>query len=95
MTDPLRATITVEWSPSASIGERSAVEHLLAHHREQLRQRLALLEVVQPAVTLSLPGEHHYISTACLHGRHDDCRQQCKWCPSRCACTGCDHQEPA
>lgn len=30
--------------------------------------------------------EHQYLSTACLHGRHDDCRLTCKWCPAPCLC---------
>jgi hypothetical protein len=34
--------------------------------------------------------EHHYLSTACYHGRHPDCRQQCKFCPERCICP-CHH----
>ncbi len=43
--------------------------------------------------------EHHYLSTACLHGRHDYCRSEvkldgtgpkrpgrCKFCPALCTC---------
>jgi len=32
----------------------------------------------------------HYTSTACLHDRHDECRQTCKFCSAacRCACHG-------
>lgn len=30
--------------------------------------------------------EHRYISTACLHGRHGECRLQCKFCEARCEC---------
>lgn len=26
-------------------------------------------------------GRHVYISTACAHGRPEDCRQRCKYCP--------------
>lgn len=29
---------------------------------------------------------HVYVSTACLHGLHDRCRLQCKFCPSTCHC---------
>lgn len=49
-----------------------------------------------------IPGEpedigHVYLSTACLHGRHEYCArdvgltgtktpQTCKWCPAQCVC---------
>lgn len=39
----------------------------------------------------STPAEHHYISTACLHGRHTECRKQCKFCSANCACKECEH----
>lgn len=29
-------------------------------------------------------GAHDYLSTACLHGRHDECRRVCKFCPAEC-----------
>ncbi len=29
---------------------------------------------------------HEYTATACLHGRCDDCRFFCKWCPAPCGC---------
>lgn len=30
----------------------------------------------------------HYVSTYCMHGRHEECRETCKICnaPCRCAC---------
>jgi hypothetical protein len=36
-------------------------------------------------------GQHRYISTACAHGRHDQCRLRCKYCGTECACPGCTH----
>jgi hypothetical protein len=30
---------------------------------------------------------HQYISTACLHCRHDECRRSCKFCKSPCLCS--------
>lgn len=30
---------------------------------------------------------HEYISTACNHERHDECRKTCKFCDSECKCT--------
>lgn len=35
-------------------------------------------------------GPHAYLSTACLHDRHDQCRRYCKWCHAFC---GCAHHE--
>jgi hypothetical protein len=37
-------------------------------------------------------GIHKYTSTACMHGLHDRCRQECKFCNATCRCT-C-HKEP-
>lgn len=39
-------------------------------------------------------GEHFYVSTACLHDRHDDCRLICKWCDAPCNCR-CHREETA
>lgn len=35
-------------------------------------------------------GEHDYLSTACHHGIHLNCRKQCKFCgvPCKCVCHG-------
>lgn len=30
--------------------------------------------------------EHLYLSTACLHEQHDQCRQTCKFCEAPCIC---------
>src|SRR5215207_3646129 len=30
--------------------------------------------------------DHDYLSTACHHDEHDDCRQECKFCPAACEC---------
>lgn len=37
------------------------------------------------------PSGHIYLSTACFHGLHDQCRADCKFCAARCACSLCDH----
>lgn len=34
--------------------------------------------------------EHHYLSTACVHGLHSRCRRLCKWCDVECLCL-CHH----
>jgi hypothetical protein len=31
---------------------------------------------------------HTYLSTACLHEAHEQCRQTCKFCSAKCVC-GC------
>lgn len=30
--------------------------------------------------------EHRYLSTACLHEVHSQCRKRCKFCDARCRC---------
>lgn len=29
---------------------------------------------------------HEYVSTACQHRQHDECRQTCKFCNRNCLC---------
>jgi hypothetical protein len=29
---------------------------------------------------------HQYVSTACMHSRHDRCRERCKFCGMHCRC---------
>lgn len=36
----------------------------------------------------------HYLSTACHHGHHDQCRRICKYCPETCLCK-CHGLRPA
>ncbi len=54
---------------------------------------------------LVVTGGHDYLSTACLHGRHDYCANDvgivggkkphtCKWCDARCRC-GCHQPDRA
>lgn len=31
-------------------------------------------------------GEHAYVSTACQHQLHQQCRRTCKFCPADCGC---------
>jgi hypothetical protein len=31
-------------------------------------------------------AEHGYLSTACLHNLHNQCRKQCKFCEALCKC---------
>jgi hypothetical protein len=31
--------------------------------------------------------EHRYLSTACLHEVHSQCRKRCKFCDARCRCS--------
>lgn len=33
-----------------------------------------------------IAANEHYISTACIHLRHDTCRRQCKYCDHECRC---------
>jgi hypothetical protein len=34
----------------------------------------------------------HYVSTACLHRLHEQCRRQCKFCSAKCGCS-CGHTD--
>lgn len=45
---------------------------------------------VDEGTTDHAPG-HRYLSTACLHGQCDTCRQTCKYCDA--ACTHNCHQQ--
>jgi len=40
----------------------------------------------EPAGEAPLIVEHIYTSTACAHGRCDECRKTCKFCPATCRC---------
>lgn len=31
-------------------------------------------------------GSHRYLSTACIHNKHDVCRETCKYCGNHCVC---------
>src|SRR5262245_30899941 len=32
------------------------------------------------------PDAHYYLSTACQHGQHGECRHACKFCDAPCRC---------
>jgi hypothetical protein len=40
----------------------------------------------EPLVYKDADAPHDYLSTACLHGLHDRCRKQCKFCSVACKC---------
>lgn len=42
------------------------------------------------AQRVGTPDAHRYLSTACQHGLHGQCRQTCKFCQVGCACD-CGH----
>jgi hypothetical protein len=42
---------------------------------------------------ITTPGPaHDYLSAACYHGAHDECRWTCKFCLAVCRCP-CGHKE--
>jgi hypothetical protein len=55
------------------------------------------------AVLTAVTGRHAYLSTSCLHGRHERCRSAtradggtkepgtCKHCKAVCRCPTCEH----
>lgn len=46
--------------------------------------------VAAPEVAMMKIGLHDYLSTACLHGNHAECRVVCKFCSAECRCD-CGH----
>lgn len=38
-------------------------------------------------------SEHMYLSTACFHERHEECRRVCKFCPAPCNCSCHDEED--
>jgi hypothetical protein len=38
---------------------------------------------------------HNYLSTACWHGKHDQCRKECKFCKAPCKCECHDKKDAA
>lgn len=49
--------------------------------------RLNDVEAVRAVIAFSHGARAHiYLSTACHHGIHSECRQQCKFCGTTCAC---------
>lgn len=47
------------------------------------KQAAAVLNRLLSAPTMAL---HRYYSTACHHGKHEECRQHCKFCEDNCRC---------
>lgn len=81
--DHLRAALeTAAADPSGEIYDRPAAlaDWLWSHY-------------IFPAPVIRPDGMHEYVSTACAHGEHARCRKVCKFCPSACSCSQCDHAE--
>lgn len=57
-----------------------------AEHRQAAFAATAPDECVKPT-----SGVHRYVSTACLHGQHGECRLTCKFCKALCGCPDCRH----
>lgn len=56
--------------------------YVLGNYRGARRKCRALAARLRSA-----PSEvHDYLSTACLHNMHDQCRQSCKFCGAECRC---------
>src|SRR5258708_1567246 len=48
-------------------------------------------EALAEADLAQMNQQHHYVSTACQHGLHGQCRERCKFCDAKCQCTQCSH----
>lgn len=44
----------------------------------------------EPDPPVARPQDHYYVSTACHHDRHGECRYVCKFCGAECMCI-CTH----
>lgn len=50
--------------------------------------------IVHPPVLRGKHAEPHaYLSTACFHKKHVECRRVCKYCPQECVCP-CHKKQP-
>jgi hypothetical protein len=90
------AELEAERDRVAAALERSAPQII---KNASLRARVLELEVEQQSADDAIrqldteltelraaAGTHLYVSTACQHGKHDVCREQCKYCDSPCLC---------
>ena len=48
--------------------------------------------VLMAHIAVAVDFQHHYLSTACRHSEHGQCRQTCKFCEKACSC-GCHRPE--
>ena len=62
----------------------------IAAYDESIPRTNVDLSADPPTVTHTPPAIHVYVSTACVHGRHDECCRACKFCDATCACA-CGH----
>jgi hypothetical protein len=102
-TDP-----TPEIGESRRAAARDADRADAAEHRRHLNSHtlddfIRTIAGLQAAAQHGSDGQHHYLSTACLHGQHDHCRSAvtadgqakqpgtCKFCPAVCMCLDCEH----
>lgn len=66
--------------------------HEIAHKTLALTPPEALEQQLEREAQQESQPAHHYTSTACQHGIHDQCRRECKFCSASCACS-CHKQE--
>jgi hypothetical protein len=60
----------------------------------QLPLRKGETVTVHPPVLRSKhAAAHEYMSTACFHNKHVECRRVCKYCPQECICP-CHKKKP-
>ena len=63
--------------------------------REEIGWRSGEYARQSPASHAADSAPHDYLSTACFHGLHERCRQQCKFCDVKCNCLCHTHFESA
>lgn len=59
-----------------------------------MQERLAAAERERDELRKQRPDVGHaYLSTACYHQLHEQCRKECKFCPAKCCCK-CHEEVP-
>lgn len=102
--NPVQALHDVQFMAAA----RTAIPTLITDMRRIMTEMARLRQMADRATSGRAPGKshhllpssvlagsppHHYVSTACEHGRlslsnlHDRCRKACKFCGAKCLCS--------
>lgn len=77
--------VTAETVAAIFGNDEEAVDSIVAANMPTGTTKTVLSPRSSPACTPRAP--HLYVSTACTHERHDECRRVCKFCPATCLCT--------
>jgi hypothetical protein len=89
--DLARIDLTVDPADAADL----ALEVLHSVHTRNLIKGSTLGNTTPTPGSDIIPARiQHYVSTACLHFKHDNCRRRCKFCERLCRCPCHQNQDP-